>query len=307
MDLSICILTYCQPELLPKCVESCFTEVVRAGITAEVIVVDNGSADGAPNKIGHTFPQVRLIRNEQNLGFAAGNNKAIRNSHGSYILILNDDAILAPDSLQQMVERLKSDLGIGAVGPRLVNPDGSPQRGFTNRRFPRLRSLVCGLLGLSELLERNKWTRDLLTHSRDLDLSGETDHIAGACLLVRRDVLNTVGFFDEGFYYWFEDTDLCYRIKKAGWTIVYLADARVIHYGSASIKSVMQSSERRRIYLQSLKYFSEKHMKSVQRLPLRVALAGVRALEVVPLLATREHLHLVPAGRSRSNIKVIDK
>jgi GT2 family glycosyltransferase len=307
MDLSICILTYCQPELLPKCVESCFAEVVQAGITAEVIVVDNGSTDGAPNEIGHTFPQVRIIRSEQNLGFAAGNNEAIRNSHGSYVLILNDDATLQPGSLQRMVEKLKSDPGVGAVGPRLVNPDGSPQRGFTNRRFPRLRSLVCGLLGLNELLERKKWTRDLLTHSRDLDLSGETDHIAGACLLVRRDVLNTVGLFDEGFYYWFEDADLCYRIKKAGWKIVYLAEARVTHYGSASIKSVMRSSERRRIYLQSLKCFSKKHLTSVRHFPLRIALSVARALEAASSFGTRAQLHLLAPGQPRPRTKVIDK
>jgi GT2 family glycosyltransferase len=106
MYLSICILTHNQPELLPLCVASCFEEIERAGIAGEVIVIDNASTDRYPEKLRETYPQVRIIRNEQNLGFSAGNNIGIRASQGRYILILNDDAILQPECLNLMFQAL---------------------------------------------------------------------------------------------------------------------------------------------------------------------------------------------------------
>jgi GT2 family glycosyltransferase len=106
MYLSFCILTHNQPELLPLCVASCFDEIKREGITGEVIVIDNASADRYPEKLRETYPQVRIIRNEQNLGFSAGNNIGIRASQGKYVLILNDDAILQPECLNLMLQAL---------------------------------------------------------------------------------------------------------------------------------------------------------------------------------------------------------
>ena len=280
MDVSICILTHHQPELLESCVAACFREIESAALRAEVFIIDNASFDGSPQHVARRFPAVQVLRNEQNMAFSAGNNRAIRYAHGRLVLVLNDDAILGEGSLKAMVDALLSDSRIAVVGPRLLNPDGSLQRGFTNRRFPRLRSLACSLLGLSRVLERNGWTRDLLTHSRDPELRGETDHIAGACLLVRRAALDRVGLFDEGFHYWFEDADLCFRLKREGWKIFYLPEVRVVHYGSASVKKLMQSSERRLIYFRSLAYFSKKHLKSVRYLPLRSSVAMLLSFQV---------------------------
>src|SRR5579885_2303062 len=123
MDLSICILTHNQPELLPLCVASCFDEIKREGITGEVIVIYISYAKRYTEKLRETYPQVRIIRNEQNLGFSAGNNIGIRASQGRYMLILNDDAILQPGSLGLMLRRMESNPKIGAVGPKLLNPD----------------------------------------------------------------------------------------------------------------------------------------------------------------------------------------
>ncbi len=279
VDVSICILTRNQPELLVECVASCVREASRSGLNAELIIIDNASTDGGPRRVAGLFSGVQFIRNEDNLGFAAANNKAIRASRGRAVLILNDDVVLRQGSLGMMLDKLYSEPGIGAVGPKLLNPDGSLQRGFTNRRFPHFRGLVCGFLGLNPLLEKNALLRDLLTHSKDPHVSAATDHLAGACLLLRREALDAVGLFHEGFYYFFEDTDLCYRLQQDGWRIIYLAEAEVIHYGSASFKKLLWS-EKNVIYFNSLLYFFKEHSSPATYYLLKVVLTGVLLLQV---------------------------
>jgi GT2 family glycosyltransferase len=249
----------------------------RVGVSGEIIVIDNASPDGYPQKVANLFPGVRVIRNEENLGFSAANNKAIRLSCGRFLLILNDDALLQGGSLGIMLQALDSDPKIGAVGPQFLNPDGSLQRGFTNRRFPHVRGMLCHTLILEELLEKSELTRDVLTLVRDPDHSGEADHLAGACLLVRREALDAVGLFDQEFQFWFEDVDLCLRLKKAGWRVVYLAEARVTHYGSASSRSRSQA-ERDAMYFQSARYFGKKHFSPARYRLLRLSVAGALLL-----------------------------
>jgi GT2 family glycosyltransferase len=293
MDLSICILTRHQPDLLPRCVGSCFSEIAACRINGEAIVIDNNSFDGSPQKVANQFPAVRLIRNSENLGFGTANNAAIRSSQAEYVLILNDDAILKEGSLRLMLEAFAHHLRVAIVGPKLLNPDGSVQRGFTNRRFPRLRALLFGFLGITPLLEKWDVTRDLLTHARDPEEGGETDHIAGACMLVRRKALDAVGLFDERFFYQFEDVDLCFRMKKSGWKVVYVPKAQVVHYGSASLGKLMWS-RRRFIYFRSLKYFFDKHAGPARRIMLWLALsfaltAQVLIVAVLALIPGRHH------------------
>src|SRR5580698_3686893 len=119
MDLSICILTYNQPKLLPECVEACLREITRSRIVAEIIIIDNASADRYPEAAARAFPSTRVLRNERNLGFSEANNHAIQDSTGRLVLVLNDDAILLPNSLRLMTAKLDSDPAIGAVGPKL--------------------------------------------------------------------------------------------------------------------------------------------------------------------------------------------
>jgi GT2 family glycosyltransferase len=260
VDLSICILTHNQPKLLPDCVAACISQVERARMRAEIIVVDNGSANAYPQRLAGTYPQVTVIRSEQNLGFSAGNNLAIRLSRGRCVLVLNDDAILQENSLRLMHEKLASDPQIGALGPKLLNPDGSVQKGFSNKRSITLRSLICDVLYLGQFFGKWEPTRCALTRLGNDEHSGEANEIAGACLLVRREALDEVGLFDEVFHRWFEDTDLCYRLSKAGWKLVYLAEARAIHYGSTSFK-LLERSETTRMFYESEMRFLRKHWR----------------------------------------------
>jgi GT2 family glycosyltransferase len=271
-DLSVCILTRSQPILLRQCVAACVEEIQSAGVTGEIILIDNASVDEYPRELAEAFPAVRVIRNQENLGFSAANNKAIRLSQGRMVLILNDDAILQPGSLGQMLQKLTSDSKIAALGPCLLNSDGSAQVDFTNKRFPHLRGLFCEFLGLNRIMSKNALTRDLFTLWKDPETSGETDHIAGACLLARREALDSVNLFDERFYFWYDDTDLCYRLKKAGWRVFYLAEARVTHYGSSSFRQLTRT-ERSPILFQSLIYFYRKNAGRSSCLLLRLTLA----------------------------------
>jgi len=277
MDVSICIVTHSQPVILRQCVAACMGEIERAQLTAEIIIIDNASSDGYPQSLAIPSPIIQVIRNNENLGFSAANNKAIRISRGRLVLILNDDALFQEGSLGLLVRELDSSPQNGAVGPKFLNPDGSFQRGFSNRRFPNLRGVLCQTLILEELLEKTGLTRDLLTLTRDPERSGKTDHLAGACLLVRRKALEAVDLFDERFRFWFEDVDLCWRLKAAGWRVIYLADARVTHYGSASFRKRAQP-ERDAIYFESLRYFCRKHFSPARYQLLRWGVAGALIL-----------------------------
>jgi len=258
MDLSVIIPTRSQPELLPRAVESCVREFHATGLAGEIVLIDNASTDGAPQREAARVPEVRVIRNEANQSFSAASNQGVRFSRARLILLFNDDAVLSPGSLLPMVQAIDADPAIAAVGPRLVNPDGSAQWYNTNCRFPRLYSMLLGWLGLTLFLRRRAWTRDLLTNYRDEEQGGETDWIGGACLLARREDLEQVGLLDEGYYYGAEDIDLCYRFRRAGRKVVYLSDVRVTHFGSASLKK-LQSIEFKMINIRALLRFKKKY------------------------------------------------
>jgi hypothetical protein len=279
MDLSICILTRHQPDLLPRCVASCLAEIERAAITSEIILIDNASSDGGPQKVANLSPLIRLVRNQENLAFSVANNIGIRMSRGKYVLILNDDTEFHAGALGLLVRVMDADARVGAVGPKLLNPDGSLQRGFTRKRFPRLRGMVAELLRFDFVLEKVPATRDLLTNRGDEQRGGDAEHLTGACLLARREALEAVGLFDEGFYFCFEDVDLCYRLKKAGWRLLYSPEAQITHYGSASFKKLLRSRQSA-IYLGGLILFFRKHSRPGRFLLFKLTLAFTLCLRL---------------------------
>jgi len=300
VDISICILTHSQDELLRLCVESCIREIEASGLLAEITIIDNASVNGASQRVSSSFRQVRVLRNEENLGFSAAYNRAIHGSRGRYVLVLNDDAVLQPRSLGLMIEKLESAPEIGALGPLLLSPEGPPQIGHTNLRFPHLRGVLCPYLRLEGFFDRWGITRNLFTLRMDLTRSQDTDHICGACLILRREALDVVGLFDEKFHYYFEDTDLCYRLKNAGWRIFYLSEARVVHYGSASSKA-LGSLKVRLAFLRSLIYYFKKHSNRFRYYALRFGLALIFAVRV-PLAGLLSLFRIGPARRERSDL-----
>lgn len=271
MDLSILIVNWNTRDLLTLCLGA--IPLAVGEWSHEVVVVDNNSTDGSTDMVRTCYPEVRLVENGCNVGFVRATNQAIALSQGRYVLLLNSDTVAPPHSLARMVVFMEDHPDAGATGPKLVNPDGSFQASCA--RFPTLLSESLSAFGLN----RRLWGP---THPspppRPDDRPGPVDWIPGACLLLRRSVVEAVGPLDEGFWMYSEDTDLCYRIHRAGWKVYYLPDVEVVHFGGASSKQCRPESVAR-LYGSKLRFF-HKHYGPVPAALLALAVAvayGVKA------------------------------
>jgi N-acetylglucosaminyl-diphospho-decaprenol L-rhamnosyltransferase len=253
VDLSIIIVTWNVKDFLRDCLTS--IQVNQGIIQLEVIVVDSASNDGSSEMVELEFPWVKLITSEQNLGYPRGNNLGILASSGRNVLILNPDTIVLNDALATMVNYLDTHIDVGALGPQLLNIDGSVQS--SKRRFP---SLITGLFESTWL----EWLAPdgILKRYYGLDLSddqeNDVDWVTGACLMVPRRVIDHVGLFDEGYFMYSEELDWCRRISDAGWRIVYLPQAQIVHHVG---KSSEQAVTARHINFQQakLRYYRKHH------------------------------------------------
>jgi GT2 family glycosyltransferase len=227
MHLSIVIVSYNTRALL----EACLRSLRNVDLGHEVIVVDNASTDGSAAAVRAHFPEVRLIESETNRGFAGGNNLAFPHCRGRYVMLLNADTEVQPGALDALVAFLDAHPQVGAAGPRLLNPDGSLQpSGFP---FPTFTTAALGLL----LRRQPAARRQLVPPASAGSGEGESerhDWLTGACLVVRREVVDQVGALDEGFFFEAEDVDWCRRIRAAGWEICLVPAARVMHVRAAS-------------------------------------------------------------------------
>jgi GT2 family glycosyltransferase len=240
MKLSVIIVAYNNAATIRDCLDSVFDD--PPSFPFEVFVVDNASTDKTL-KVVEDFPQVTLIKNRQNLGFARANNQAIKRSTGDYILLLNADAQTKPGSVEKIASFMGSNKKVGVIGPKLLSPargeaglSGEIQREVT--RFPTLAPMIAWLLRLQKIpfLKRIWPLSSYLCAGFDYDEVQEADHLMGSALMVRRKVFDEVGLFDEEFFFWFEETDLCKRVKEAGWKIVYYPEAEVVHHVGSSTR-----------------------------------------------------------------------
>ena len=282
LDLTICILNWNGVKSLVDCLEALAAIRRMNEIQYEIIVVDNGSNDGSVATVRARFPDVEVIANSENLGFAAGNNQAIRKGSGRNFLILNNDTVPLNTCLTRMVRFLDQNPEVGIVGGRLINPDGSTQFTYYPPRLPSLRSSATDLLWIDRIWPRNPWGRFAPTDSFDWEKPSLTTQISGACLMIRREVLNQIGLFDEDFEYWYEDVDLCCRCLQAEWKIAYLPDAKIIHHGGATF-SRLDFSEKSSLRFRSLLRYFQKHFSRRQVAALRILMGAVLLLRM-PLL-----------------------
>ncbi len=221
MSLAAAIINYNTREDLRRCLRS------LGGAGAEqIVVVDNGSTDGSQDMVRAEFPQVCLLDNPGNRGYSSACNCGIEATGTEYVFILNSDTEF-PDGLEKLIAHMDAHPELGAVGPMLLNGDGSVQ--MSCRKFPSVwGSLFHGLLG--DWLPDNPFTRHY--HMKDFDhgLACEVDWVSGAAVLLRREALDVAGLFDEGYFMYVEDVDLCYRLWQAGWHVGYCPEVRVVHY-----------------------------------------------------------------------------
>ena len=250
--LSILIVNWNVRDLLRDCL--CSVERSRRELDMEVIVVDSASSDDSAAMVAAEFPWVTLLSQAENVGFPRGNNIALARANGDYLLLLNPDTVVRDGALTVLVDFLREHPDVGAVGPQLLNPDGSVQS--SRRRFPTLATGFLEstwLVGVVPGLLRRYYALDL----PDVQ-TAVVGWLTGACILVPRPVYQQIGGLDEGYFMYSEELDWCRRIKEAGWRIVYHPAAQVIHHVG---KSSEQAVTARHINFQraKLRYFLKYH------------------------------------------------
>jgi len=223
--LSVCIVNWNTREDLRRCLAS-LPEGAGA-LPLEVFVVDNASTDGSPEMVAADFPQVRLIRNMENTGFAHANNQAIRECRGDYILLLNPDTLAHSDALAILVTTLEAHPAAGIAGPKLLNRDGSLQ--YSCRRFPTFTTGLFRNSVLGRLFPGNAQVQDYLMTYFDHMAQTTVDWVSGAALCIRRSTLEQIGLLDEDYFMYCEDVDWCYRAVRAGWNVLYCPEAVITH------------------------------------------------------------------------------
>lgn len=229
LDLSICIPTLQAKTLLRDCLQSISANTPTPQF--EIIVVDNNSQDGTVEMLREEFPTVCLIVNPSNLGFAKPINQAILHSQGRYVLLLNNDTLILDSALDHLVAFADAHPEIGICGPKVLNRDGSLQK-QCRRSFATPWDLFCYFSGLAAFFPKSPlFARYLMTY-KDENETHAADAISGSCMLIRREVLDQIGLFDERFFAYQEDADFCFRAKRAGWQIYYYPPAQIIHYAS---------------------------------------------------------------------------
>lgn len=225
LDLTIVIVNWNTRDLLCNCLDSVFKAI--KGLRFEVFVVDNASADGSVSAVRQRFPRVKLIENNRNLGFARANNQVLKDIDSRYALLLNSDTEIIPGAVECLVTFLDQHPAAGVAAPQYLNPDGSKQNSFEN--FP---GLVSELLNKSllKMLFPQKYPSKRKTYHAPLAV----DSVIGACMMVRAEAMEKVGCLDEDYFFFLEETDWCYRMRKAGYGVYHIPQARIYHIQGAS-------------------------------------------------------------------------
>jgi GT2 family glycosyltransferase len=225
MDISVIIVGWNAKHYLELCLESLAAAPPRRSM--EIIVVDNASADGSAEMIADRFPHVKLIRSSENLGFAKGNNVAIRQCQGRIVALVNPDVIVFPDCLDALADFLDQNPKVGNVGPRVLNVDMTLQSSC--RRFPTLWNNFCSASGLARVFKNSKLFAGehmfYFRHDRTLPV----DVLVGCFSVIRREALDEVGLLDENLFMYGDDVDWCRRCWNAGWGVVFFPGAKAIH------------------------------------------------------------------------------
>ncbi len=250
MDLSIVIVNWNTKDLLRKCLDSIYRNPPTGEF--EVWLVDNASSDDSIEMVKTKFPQVRLIANQQNVGFAHANNQAMRESSGEFVVLLNPDTEVRAGAFDKLIAFMRTCPEAGGAGARLVSSDESLQPSCT----PEL-SLPRELWRLFHLDKLHAYGQYRM-ETWDLSQPRRVDGLQGACLLLRKQALDQVGLLDEDYFMYTEELDLCYRLRKAGWQLYWVPEAVVLHHGGQSTRQVPEEMFIQ-LYGSRLQYFRKHH------------------------------------------------
>jgi GT2 family glycosyltransferase len=261
--ISIIIVNYNAGKLLQRCLSSVYTETKNAPFG--VWVVDNHSTDTSILRVRQHFPQVNLIENKENVGFARANNQAILKCTGSYILLLNPDTLILENAIEKMVEFMDRNPTVGICGCKVLNKDETLQLAC-RRSIPTPGVAFFRLTGLSKLFPKSKIMAKYNLTYLDPEEPQEVDAVSGAFLMIRREVVDNIGMLDERFFMYGEEMDWCLRTKKAGWTVMYYPDAEIIHHKGECSKSNSRKATfefYRSMYLFHKKHFADNYNPTI--------------------------------------------
>jgi N-acetylglucosaminyl-diphospho-decaprenol L-rhamnosyltransferase len=301
MNLSIIIVNWNTRDLLAQCLASVYAHPPDGEF--EIFVVDNASTDGSAQMVRKRFPQVQLIENSKNVGFAQANNQAIRESTGHYVLLLNPDTEVLSGALETLGRFIDVHPQAGAAGARLLNPDGTLQPSC--HPAPTLSRELWRLFHLDAL-----WPYACYPMAGwDLNTPREVDMVPGACLILSRDALDQVGLLDEDYFIYSEEVDLCYRLRQAGWRLYWLPQAVVIHYGGQSTRQ-MAAAMFLHLYQGKVLYFRKHHgQPAAQLYKLILLIAALARLLLSPLAwlvrPPQRHQHLALASHYRRLVRAL--
>ncbi|HNW08963.1 MAG TPA: glycosyltransferase family 2 protein [bacterium] len=253
-DLSIVIVSWQVKDLLKKCLKS--IEQAGKNLSIETWLVDNASSDGSVAMARHLFPQMKVIANRHNLGFARANNQALRQIKSDYVLILNPDTELREDTLIKSLNFMKQNPQCGIMGCQIINPDGSLQPSI--RRLPTIWPIFLLLIKAPKFFSKLPAIDKYLATDFDYTKEQKVEQVMGAFMVIKKELLDKIGLFDEKFFVWFEEVDLCRRTLKAGYQIIYNPEISMIHYGGASFNQQKTLNKQWRFFKSAFYYFIKK-------------------------------------------------
>ncbi|CAM2066856.1 Glycosyltransferase family 2 protein [Sulfidibacter corallicola] len=269
-------------DLLRQCLDSIRAHGAHYDI--QILVADNASSDGSAEMVEGSYPEVTLVRNPGNLGFAKGHAPLFELSRGRYHVLVNSDVRLHPGCLERIEERMERDPDIGVLGPRTIGPDGQVQPGC--RRFPSLAFQFREALGINRLFPRHPWWNAYKMGDFDHGHSRDVDQIMGSFFVIRDSLVRNIGGLDTSFFMYYEEVDYCLRAKRAGFRVFFEAGAEVYHEGGASAAKVKVQTIRR--IMRSMRHYYRKNHGGWTWLPLTLILSLDSATHVAYALARRQ-------------------
>lgn len=259
-SLSIIIVNYKNYELTNKCIDSVISSMYSVK-DYEIIVIDNDSPNESYEEICKKFGDINnisVIKNSSNAGFGAANNLGAKEAKGEYVLFLNPDILIVDNAIEKMLEKIKKDNSIGLLSAKLLNADNSLQ--YSCRRILPLKKFLLCRTPFSKLASsktKDKYNFEYLMKDFNHNLSNEVEWVMGACMLMRRDFFFDIGMFSKEYFMYFEDVDLCYKVRRAGKKVYYLADAKLIHLHNQ--ESTKKISKMTMVHLNSMMKFYYKY------------------------------------------------
>jgi len=250
-EIAVLIITYNSKAFIEDCIDSLLNSEDRH---IRITVIDNASTDGTPELVGDKYPSVMVLRNPENIGYAGAVNRGLANSKGDFFVVANADVVFCNGAVHQMVDYLASHHNAGVVGAQQVFPDGRWQRSYGG--VPGIWDSARNLVGITSL---HNWIRRLAWPG-SIDHPKEVGYIDGAAMAIRKEAYQSVGGFDEDFFFYAEEADFCFRLKKSGWGIIFLPSARITHIrGGSSVRADIVTEKYLRLHVDSKLLLFKKH------------------------------------------------